>query len=375
MSDTQSTALVPVEQRAALALNTTETEKHLRELATKHNSLVAINDKNGREQAHGAAMELKRARTHIQAVAKEARDDANKFSKAVIAEEQRLVGIILNEEERLFKIRDAWDAEQERIRQEKVLAEQRRMERINAAIASIAAIPNNLTNAKADVIAAAIAELEAVSVVEEFYEEFTPKAVHVRAEALEAMNKLYAAAVERELEAQRLAEEQARIAEENARLAAERAELERQRQELEAERARAAAEAALAAQRAVDEANAKAKAEAAQREAFEKQQRDAFEEEKRAAQELLAKEQAELAAERERIAAQVRAQREAEEAARREREAAERAAQEAVEQQNAHQVIESVADCFGCSEEEAEEKILRAANVITTNRTRFAEAA
>lgn len=375
MSDTQSTALVPVEQRAALALNTTETEKHLRELATKHASITEIKNKDGREQAHGAAMELLKARTTIEKVSKAARDDATKFSKAVIAEENRLIAITSAEEKRLFALRDEWDAEQERIRQEKVLAEQRRMERINQAIASITAIPNNLTNAKADVIAAAIAELEAVAIVEEFYEEFTDKALYVRSEALETMNTLYAAAVERELEAQRLAEEQARIAEENARLAAERAELERQRQELEAERARAAAEAALAAQRAADEANAKAKAEAAQREAFEKQQRDAFEEEKRAAQELLAQQQAELAAERERLAAQVRAQRDAEEAERRNREVAERAAQEAVEQMNAHQVIESVADHFGCGEEEAEEKILRAANVINTNRIKFAEAA
>lgn len=368
MSDTQSTALVPVEQRAALALNTTETEKHLRELATKHASITEIKNKDGREQAHGAAMELLKARTTIEKVSKAARDDATKFSKAVIAEENRLIAITSAEEKRLFALRDEWDAEQERIRQEKVLAEQRRMERINGWIAEIAAIPASLANAKADIISVAIADLESKTIVEEFYEEFTDKALYVRSEALETMNTLYAAAVERELEAQRLAEEQARIAEENARLAAERAELERQRQELEAERARAAAEAALAAQRAVDEANARAKAEAAQREAFEKQQRDAFEEEKRTAQELLAKQQAELAAERERIAAQVRAQREAEEAARREREAAERAAQEEAEQALAGRVIEAVIARFGCSDEEAADMILRAANVITTDR-------
>lgn len=368
MSDTQSTALVPVEQRAAIALGSTETEKHLRELATKHTSITEIKNKDGREQAHSAAMELLKARTAISAVSKTAREDATKFSKAVIAEENRLIAITQAEEKRLFALRDAWDAEQERIRQEKVLAEQRRVERINAALASIAAIPGNLVNAHSGAIAQAITDLTEVAITEEHYEEFLPKAEHFKAEALTKLQELLDAAIDREAEALRIAEEQRRIAEENARLAAERAELERQRQELEAERARAASEAALAAQRAADEANAKAKAEAAQREAFEKQQRDAFEEEKRAAQELFAKQQAELAAERERIAAQVRAQREAEEAARREREAAERAAQEEAEQRNAREVIDAVVDCFGCSEDAAIDRVLRAANVITTDR-------
>lgn len=371
----KSVALLPVEQRAAIALGSSKTELHLKELATKHNELTVIKDKTGREQVHGAAMELLKARTAISAVSKTAREDATKFSKAVIAEENRLIAITEAEEKRLFALRDEWDAEQERIRQEKVLAEQRRVERINAAISKIADIPGSLISAKAGDIADVIAELDQTVISELEFEEFVDKALHFKTEAQAKLNELYAAAVERELEAQRLAEEQARIAEENARLAAERAELERQRQELEEAKARAAAEAALAAQRAVDEANAKAKAEAAQREAFEKQQRDAFEEEKAAAQELLAKQQAELAAERERLAAQVRAQRDAEEAERRNREVAERAAQEAVEQMNAHQVIESVADYFGCGEEEAEEKILRAANVINTNRIKFAEAA
>lgn len=368
MSDTQSTALVPVEQRAAIALNTTETEKHLRELATKHNSITEIKNKDGREQAHGAAMELLKARTSIEKVSKAARDDATKFSKAVIAEEKRLIGIIEAEEKRLFEIRDAWDAEQERIRQEKVLAEQRRMERINSQINEISEVPLALANATSERIETELLYWQLQEPTEAEFEEFTDKAKYILGETVAKLESLLAAAKAREAEARRVADEQRRIAEENARLAAERAELERQRQELEAERARAAAEAALAAQRAVDEANAKAKAEAAQREAFEKQQLDAFEEEKRVAQELLAKEQAELAAERERIAAQVRAQREAEEAARREREAAERKAQEEIEQRNARDVIDAVVECFGCSEDAAIDRILRAANVITTDR-------
>ena len=132
-----STALVPVEQRAAIALGSSKTEERLNELATKHKDIVLVKDKAGREQAHGAAMELLKARTAIAAVSKTARDDATKFSKAVIAEENRLIGIISAEETRLFAVRDAWDTEQERIKAEKVAAEKARVDNIQAAIASI----------------------------------------------------------------------------------------------------------------------------------------------------------------------------------------------------------------------------------------------
>lgn len=372
------TALVPVEQRAALALNSTKTEEHLKELATKHKDITVIKNKAGRDQAHGAAMELLKARTAIKDVAKTARDDATKFSKAVIAEENRLIEIISAEETRLFAVRDAWDAEQERIRQEKVLAEQQRVERINAAIASIAAIPTNLANAKADVISAAIAELESVSIVEEFYEEFTEKAVYIRSEALQAMNSLYAAAAEREAEAKRIAEESARLAAERAELDRQRAEIEQQRREQEEANARAAAEVAAAAQRAIDEANAKAKREAEQREVFMRQQQDAFAAEKAEAQAKLdeqqrqlneqmaaiAKEQAEKAA----IEAAAKAKRDAEEAADRQaKEEAERKTRNDEAMSFASRVVAVVAEAFEIDPEEAEEYITRAAATISAN--------
>lgn len=356
---TDTTAMVPVEQRAALALGSSETEKHLRELAVKNTGITFVIDKAGREQAHGAAMELKRARTHIEKVAKEARDDATKFSKAVIAEEKRLVGIIADEEDRLMGLRDEWDAEQERQRQEMAMAEQRRVERINDAIAAIAGVPSTMASAKSNHIAAAIAEIEAYEMAESFYEEFTAKAAHVRGEALASLAKLHADAIAREAAAVALAEEQ-------ARLAAEREELDRQRRELEEAKARAAAEAALSAQRMIDEANAKAKAEAAQRDAFMKRQHDAFEEEKRQAAELLATQQRELAEQQAAIAAQVRAQREAEEAARREREAEAAALRESAARASAEQVVEAVIDYIGGDRSSAIARIFEAAKVLQT---------
>ncbi|MFX8160626.1 hypothetical protein ABTL01_19900, partial [Acinetobacter baumannii] len=72
-------------------------------------------------------MTLANARIAISKAGKEARDDATKFSKAVIEEEKRLIAIIEPEEDRLRGLRDAWDAEREREKLANAEAEKRRI--------------------------------------------------------------------------------------------------------------------------------------------------------------------------------------------------------------------------------------------------------
>lgn len=83
---TTTVAMAPTE-RAAIALESRKTEQHLKTLAAKHASITVVKDKAGREQAHGAYMEVMRARTAVEKAAKDAREDANKFSKAKPAEQ------------------------------------------------------------------------------------------------------------------------------------------------------------------------------------------------------------------------------------------------------------------------------------------------
>ena len=68
---------------------------------------------------------------------KEARDDATKVSKAIIAEQNRLVAIIEPEEQRLQALRDAWDTEQEKIKEAAAAAERYRVEQIIGRIEAI----------------------------------------------------------------------------------------------------------------------------------------------------------------------------------------------------------------------------------------------
>lgn len=131
---TAETTALTVVQRASVALGATEHEKKLVELAKQSVAITTISNNGGLQECHAARMRLKNARIEIEKLGKSARDDATKFSKAVIAEEARLVALIEPEEKRLQAIQDAWDAarEAERIAHEN--AERERLARIQEAI-------------------------------------------------------------------------------------------------------------------------------------------------------------------------------------------------------------------------------------------------
>ena len=284
---TAVSAAMPPAERAALALNSSQTERDLRELAVKHASIQAIKDDAGREQAHRAAMEVKRARTAIEKTAKEARDDATKFSKAVIAEQNRLVAIIEPEEQRLLTLRDGWDVEQEKAREAAAAAERFRVEQIMGRIDAIKGFERMARDCRTS---GAVQRLqEAMSKIDMTgMDEFEDQALHVLGEVTEAVQQILTQRQADEAERARIkAEHEA----EAARLAAERAELERQRVEAaakaNAEADRLAKErAALEAARIEFERRQKAheERERAEREARERSEQQAQEEAARAAE-------------------------------------------------------------------------------------------
>lgn len=286
------TELAPSE-RAALALESSKTEQHLKTLATKHASITVVKDKAGREQAHGAYMEVMRARTAVDKAAKDAREDATKFSKAVIAEAARLVAIVEPEEARLKAARDAWDEEQARIKADAEAKERARVlaitERI-AAIKSYVVLANNCRTSER--VAELKTKLAGVELLD--FEEFTDEAAMAHSYATHHLNAVLADRQAQEAEAARIKAEQEAEA---ARLKAEREELARQRDEAAA-KAKAQAEAdraeldrqreEMAAQRAAAQAEARRVADEARAQA------EAAEAKVRAAAEEMAAERAEL---------------------------------------------------------------------------------
>lgn len=222
-------------QRAQIALNTGRTEAALVALAAKHANITEIKDKAGREQAHGAAMELMRTRTTIADLSKKARDDATKFSKAVIAEETRLIAIIEPEEKRLKGLRDAWDEEQERIKREKAEAERKRLLAIGELITEIKNYAGLAAQCRTSaMIQELIGRLTAIEITPEIYAEFTDDAAAAKSVTLNQMGAALKAKQDAEIEAQRLADERA----EQERVRQEQAERQRQLDEQAAELAR-----------------------------------------------------------------------------------------------------------------------------------------
>lgn len=287
------TSLPPAE-RAALALNSTKTERELRELATKHSSIQAIKDDAGREQAHRAAMEVKKARTSIERIGKEARDDATKFSKAVIAEQGRLIAIIEPEEKRLLTMRDTYDYQQEQIKEAAAAAERFRVEQIMGRIDAI----RNFSRMAADCrSSAAVQRLqESLAKIDlTGMDEFDAQAMQVYTEAVDTLARVR---TQREADEAERARIKAAQEAEAARLAAERAELERQRIEAAA-KANAEADRLAKERAALEAARVEFERQRAAHEARERAEREARERAEQQAKEEAAAEaakQAELAA-------------------------------------------------------------------------------
>ncbi len=234
--------------RALVALKSTQTEQDLLAMAAKHAGLVEIKDKAGREQVHGAAMELMRARTTVKKLADEVRDDAKKFNAAVIAEEKRLTAIVEPEEQRLKALRDAYDTEQERIKREAEEKERNRLmalaERIQA-IRSFARLANDCRSS--DAVRRLIDRLGAIDMTG--FEEFEAEAINVLTETRQQVEQVLNTRMVTEAEAARLKAEREELARQQAeskqkadelaaqqkaeadKLAADRAEFARQQQE------------------------------------------------------------------------------------------------------------------------------------------------
>lgn len=368
--NTQITTLPPVE-RAVAALSFDAVKAEVEKLATQYADITAISNKAGRDQAHGAAMALKAKRVEIQKRAKEVREDALAFQRAVIAKGDELAAIIEPEEKRLIALRDEWDEAREAEKRQAAEAEAKRKAWHEGQVAGIRGVVLNAAGAAPEKLRGLIAELELIEPSEEIHAEYAPVVARAKAETLSKLLEMLAEAEDREAEQARIKAAQeaeaARIAAEREELARLRAEAEARRQEDErkAAEARAAEEARLAAERAelarqreAQEAQARAEREEIERQAAEL----------RAQQEAIRKQQEAAAAETkrledERIAAERRAVEEKERAAREEaarveakRQAKEREAQRIAREStppNVDDVVALVAQHYDVSESAA----------------------
>jgi hypothetical protein len=324
-------ALLPIPQRVAIVLRTEERTKELQTLAAAHKDITVITNKDGREQAHRAYMVLRTERVAIESAGDAARADARDYAKAVIKAQDELVGIISPEEVRLKALRDAWDTEEERKKQEAIDRERARVAAIDAQIEDMRRIPMTVANKSADAIAAAAGALLDRELDPVFFGERLELAETARADVIGALGTMLHERQAFEAEQARLVEERAaqeqRQREEEARLLAQRqaddkrraeedARLLEERKKLEAERAeqqRVAAEAQArldADRRKQEEAQAEqqrrydeqVRIETEAREAADRERREAQEAEERQRREAIEAEEQKIAAERVKLA-------------------------------------------------------------------------
>ncbi len=210
-----------VQDRACVALASTKTRADLAALVKKSVDIKDIKNAAGRDECHGAAMALTRARTSITKAGKAAREDAQAFQKAVIAEEKSLIEITEAEEARLLGLRDVWDKRIADEKAETLRIEAARKARLQEAVDAIRNSVGECIGKPVEAIDAMIVVIEGVRPTEAQYQEYLVAAVEAREEALPRLQKLAAGA--RDAEVAKAKAEQDRI--EAARVSAIKAKM------------------------------------------------------------------------------------------------------------------------------------------------------
>ncbi len=278
-----STQLSPI-QRADQALGFVERKAELLTLVKQSERIADITNVPAYQECHAARMRLKNTRVEIEKAGKVAREDATAFSKAVIAKEKELVGVIEPEESRLQALQDAWDAARQAEKDAVAAKEKARLDAIKAGMDAIRNLPLLAVGKSVEKTQELLDGLRALDL--SFAQEQIDSAQALQAETLDKLQAIHSERVAAEAEAERLAaeraelaklraEQEARLAEEAKQAAAARAEadrlakLERDKEEA-AMREKMAAEAAARA-----EAEAKVRAEREAAEAATRKEREA----------------------------------------------------------------------------------------------------
>lgn len=228
-------------ERASSVLKFEETKAALLPLVEASARIVNITNGAGYAEAQSARVKLKNTRVEIEKRGKAAREDATAFSKAVIAKEKELIGVIAPEEDRLQSLQDEWDSAIAREKAAKAEAERLRVLTIRLAIDAVRGLPLQAVGATSAQIADLINRANLPFEIDA--QEFEIEAKRAQQDAVERLTAAYVAAVaeEQRREEFRIAKEleDRRIAEDRAELARLRAEQEKRGAE---ERARLAAE-------------------------------------------------------------------------------------------------------------------------------------
>src|SRR6202008_4390419 len=200
-----------------------EYQKIIDEKKAQYSALIisGIEDKEGYKAVDTARKDVKAIRVGVEKYCKNLRDEATKFSKSVIAEENKIVSSIEEIESSLQAKTDAIDAEKEKIRLEKENAEKARIQARVDALKQYNVIPDAIYIMS---ISDEIFEQELEKAKTEFETE-QKRHAEIEAERLAEIEKNKQIAIENERKskelleaAQKLADQQAEIDRQNRQL-------------------------------------------------------------------------------------------------------------------------------------------------------------
>lgn len=284
------------------------TDQAIAELKQKFTGLVvSFGDIKGYKDLAAAISEIRGKRTEVEATRKELKADALEYGRKVDAEAKRITAALEEIEHPLKGMKEAYDAEVDRVKAEKAKQEAARIAGIHAKIAYINSAPVKATGKDSAGIKEALEALQAYPINDDF-QELSDQADVAKSEAVAALQQML---IEREAfevaETERKAKEAAELEArrvESERLIAE-AELLRKEREAFAEQQRIANEQAAVARLAEQALRAKQEAEAQQKRDAEqveiRRQQAALAAQKAEQEAGLARQQAAINAERERL--------------------------------------------------------------------------
>lgn len=247
----QTTAIqAPSEAEKALAFS--DNSVQLQALAESSKRIVAISNPASYAECHAARMALKNKRIEIQRLGKGAREDAAKFSKAVIAVEGKLIGIIQPEEERLQALQDAEDERKAAEKQKLIDAENVRVMDLESKLGALIQFPLDCLECNAEQLAEVIETFGRGELAAKDWDEFIGRAQEARAASLRRLSSMLE-------ERKALETRQAELEAQEAKLAEQRAAQEAARIEQEAAAARQQAEILMQQEEAKAEADRQAK--------------------------------------------------------------------------------------------------------------------
>lgn len=167
------------------------TDAAIAELRNKFSGLVVpAGDKQAYKALTSAIAEVRTLRTDVEATRTALKEDALKYGRMVDAEAKRITALLVEIEQPLKDQKAAFDEAVEKARQERHLAEQKRIADIQWKITAIRNTPAQHATESAECIRATLEVMHSYEITDDVFQEFVNQADEAKESAIAELHKL-----------------------------------------------------------------------------------------------------------------------------------------------------------------------------------------